>query len=45
MTMTPEDEAEFKRLRKSRNTVTALLLIGWVVLFFFITIARIGGAE
>jgi len=43
--MTPEDQAEFNRRRKGRNLVMALLLAGFVVLFFFITIARIGGAQ
>ena len=37
--MIPDDE--FTRRRKSRSVVTALLLVGMVVLFYFITIARI----
>lgn len=37
--MIPDDE--FTRRRKSRSIVTALLLVGMVVLFYFITIARI----
>lgn len=39
--MIPDDE--FKRRRKSRSIVTAVLLVGMVVLFYFITIARISG--
>ncbi|WP_287445591.1 hypothetical protein [Altererythrobacter sp.] len=41
--MTPEEEAEFKRRQKSRNLVLGALLLFMVVLFYFITIARIGG--
>ena len=41
MSMTPEEKAEFERRRRGRNIVMALLLVGFVVLFFFITIARI----
>jgi hypothetical protein len=43
--MTPEEETEFKRRQRGRNLVMALLLAAFVVLFFFITIARIGGAQ
>ncbi len=43
MSMTPEEEAEFKRRRKGRNVAVGLLLLGFVVLFYLITIARIGG--
>jgi hypothetical protein len=39
--MTPDDE--FTRRRKSRSVVTAVLLVGMVILFYFITMARIGG--
>ncbi|WP_272917388.1 hypothetical protein [Alteraurantiacibacter buctensis] len=38
--MTPEEEAEFVRRRKSRNVVLGLVLGGFVVLFYFITIAK-----
>lgn len=38
--MTPEEEAEFIRRRKSRNVVLGLVLGGFVVLFYFITIAK-----
>ncbi|MDE1467853.1 hypothetical protein [Aurantiacibacter sp. D1-12] len=40
--MTPEEEQEFKRRRKSRNLVLGLVLLGMVVLFYAITIVRIG---
>ncbi|WEK47558.1 MAG: hypothetical protein P0Y56_04495 [Candidatus Andeanibacterium colombiense] len=39
--MTPEEQAEFTRRRRGRNIALALVLAGFVVLFFFITIARI----
>lgn len=39
--MIPDDE--FTRRRKSRSVVTAVLLVGMVILFYFITMARIGG--
>lgn len=45
MNMTPEEQAEFTRRRKGRNLVVAGLLLAFVVLFFFITIVRIGGAQ
>ena len=41
--MTPEEQAEFDRRRRSRNVALGLVLLGFVVLFFAITIARIGG--
>ncbi|WP_277751507.1 hypothetical protein [Aurantiacibacter suaedae] len=41
--MTPEEEKEFVRRRKARNVVIALGLFGFVLLFYFITIVRIGG--
>lgn len=40
--MTPEEEIEFKRRRKSRNIVMALVLGFFVVLFYAITIVRMG---
>jgi hypothetical protein len=43
MSMTPDEQAEFSRRRRSRNLALALVLLGFVVLFFFITIVRIGG--
>lgn len=39
--MTPDDE--FTRRRKSRALVTALILGGFVILFYFMTIAKITG--
>ena len=38
--MTPEHEREFRRRQLARAKVMALLLGALVVLFFFITIAR-----
>lgn len=40
--MTPEEEAEFKRRRNSRNLAVAGALLFFVVLFYAITIARLG---
>lgn len=40
--MTPEEEAEFRRRQKSRNWVVAATLLFFVVLFYAITIVRIG---
>ncbi|HEX7710608.1 MAG TPA: hypothetical protein VF418_06685 [Sphingomonadaceae bacterium] len=40
--MTPEEEIEFKRRRKGRNVAVALVLLGFVVLFYLITIVQIG---
>jgi len=40
--MTPEEETEFNRRRKSRNIAIALVLFGFVALFYLITIARMG---
>ena len=42
--MTPEEEAEFLRRRKARNLVVAGTLRFFVVLFYAITIVRIGDA-
>jgi len=41
--MTPEEEAEFVRRRKARNLVVAGTLLFFVVLFYAITMVRIGG--
>jgi hypothetical protein len=38
----PEFEPEFQRRRNSRAVVTALLLVAMCLLFYFITLARIG---
>ena len=40
--MTPEEEIEFKRRRKGRNVAVALVLLGFVVLFYLLTIVQIG---
>ena len=40
--MTPEEEAELKRRQKARNLVVAGTLLFFVVLFYMITIARLG---
>ena len=41
--MTPDEETEFKRRRSGRNLVVGGVLLFMVVLFYAITIARIGG--
>ncbi len=41
--MTPEEQAEFLRRRKSRNKVLGLVLGAFVVLFYIITIVKISG--
>ena len=38
----PDPQAERKRIIASRNRALALVLLGLVVLFFFITIAKMG---
>jgi hypothetical protein len=38
--MTPQEEEEFKRRRKARNLVFVAVLLGFVVLFYAITIVR-----
>ena len=40
--MTPEEEKEIKRRQKTRNLVMGGTLIFFVVLFYAITIARLG---
>ena len=44
MSMSPEDEAEFRRRRRGRNIAVGLLLGAFVVLLFFISIVKIGAA-
>ncbi|WP_326525368.1 hypothetical protein [Sphingomonas sp.] len=39
--MTPDEETELRRRQRSRAIVVALLLGGFVVLMYFITIAKI----
>lgn len=41
--MTPEERDQLNKSRKGRNLALALALLGFVVLFYFITIAKIGG--
>ena len=38
--MTPEEQSEFKRRRKGRNTALGLVLLFFVILFYAITIVR-----
>jgi hypothetical protein len=40
--MTPEEEAEYKRRQRSRNLVVAGTLLFFVVLFYAITLVRLG---
>jgi hypothetical protein len=40
--MTPQDEAEIRRRQKSRNIVLGVVLAFFVILFYAITIARMG---
>lgn len=39
--MTPDEKIEFDRRRRGRSIATAVALMGFVVLFFFITIAKL----
>jgi hypothetical protein len=40
--MTPEEEEAFKRARRGRNIALALVLLGFIVLFYAITIVKFG---
>jgi hypothetical protein len=40
--MTPEEEENFKRARKGRNVALALVLLGFVLLFYVITYVKMG---
>ena len=40
--MTPEEEARFKQARKGRNLAIGAVLLFFVVLFYAITIVRMG---
>ena len=40
--MTPEEKDQLKRSRRGRNIALAVVLAGFVVLFYAITIAKIG---
>ena len=41
--MTPEEQEALKKSRRGRNIALALVLLGFVALFYAITIVRIGG--
>ena len=43
--MTPEDDKQVRARQKSRAIVTGLLLAALVILFYAITIAKIGGGH
>ena len=38
--MTPDEEQRFKRARRGRNLALALVLLGFVALFYAITIVK-----
>ena len=38
--MTPEDEERFKKARRGRNIALALVLLGFVALYYAITIVK-----
>jgi hypothetical protein len=38
--MTPEEELRFKKARRGRNIALALVLVGFVVLFYAVTIVK-----
>ena len=38
--MTPDEDAALKKARRGRNVALALVLVGFVVLFYAITIAK-----
>lgn len=40
--MTPDDQAEIRRRQKNRNIALGLVLAFFVILFYAITIARMG---
>lgn len=40
--MTPQDETEIRRRQRSRNIALGLILAFFVILFYAITIARMG---
>ena len=41
--MTPDEQEPFKRARRGRNIALALVLAGFVALFYAITIVKVGG--
>ncbi len=38
--MTPEEDAAFKKARRGRNIALALVLLGFVALFYALTIVK-----
>lgn len=42
MPMTPEEQAEYRRRQKNRNLVLGAVLLFFVILFYAITIVRMG---
>ena len=40
--MTPDEQEQLKRARRGRNLALALVLVGFVVLFYAITIVKVG---
>ena len=38
--MTPEEEAQLKKARRGRNIALALVLLGFVALFYAVTIVK-----
>ena len=38
--MTPEEEARFNKARRGRNVALALVLLGFVALFYAVTIVK-----
>ena len=38
--MTPDEEAQFKKARRGRNVALALVLAGFAVLFYAITVVK-----
>ena len=43
--MSQEPDPDHERIRRQRNIVMALMLGAFVILVYFISIARIGGAQ
>lgn len=43
--MTPEEQDQIRARQKSRALVTGLLLAALVILFYAITLAKIGGSH
>jgi len=43
MALTPNEEERLRQARKGRNIALGLVLLGLVVLFYAITIVKVGG--